>query len=457
MKIGKRGSLAPRVLTALGAAVLATMAAAGTVESGDPLAREVSRWSQLLRESTSKDETWLQIKGASEPLIAGAQQALRDGRRLLALQRLASARAYLAAASYVGSRPASQVKDVRGLEAEWTRMGGVLRDSLGKPDPGALNGVSPAAARALGEAALSQVRVYYDSSLEYGRNTIPEQGLFYLGLAGAQRDFVSFCRALSPAVRPTPPPLRSLEPELESLEGELLDAYRPPASIDKHAEFIAASSMLKEARELDAAGLRYGALLRYLQAAQRVSLLRGTVAPLARRGACHAAAGARRAPFRGRSRRFDRKIVPGVGAGRDRGRGSRGGRSGRGGDRRRRASPLLRRARARSARRPEAGARGHGDARPLAVHLKSLRSGKFAGRERRSRLQRQGAIRFGKLRRVGAREALRRDLLSRDLRRRRARRHAEGLLQHGPEGGAANTFRSRPPKATSVFGRICRG
>lgn len=281
MKIGKRGSLAPRVLAAIGAAVVATLAAAGTVESGDPLAREVSRWSRLLRESASKDETWLQIKGASEPLIAGAEQALREGRRLLALQRLASARAYLAAASYVGSRPASQVKDVRGLEAEWTRMGGVLRDSLGKPDPGALNGVSPAAARALGEAALSQVRVYYDSSLEYGRNTIPEQGLFYLGLAGAQRDFVSFCRALSPAVRPTSPPLRSLEPELDSLDGELLDAYRPPASIDQHTEFIAASSMLKEARELDAAGLRYGALLRYLQAAQRVSLLRGTTARLA--------------------------------------------------------------------------------------------------------------------------------------------------------------------------------
>jgi hypothetical protein len=264
------------VLAALGAAVVASVAATGVAEPADPLAQEVSRWSKLLRESASKDDAWIQIKGASQPLIAGAEQALRDGRRLLALQRLASARAYLAAATYVESPAAGRVKDLRGLEAEWTRMGGALRDSLGKPGPGALSAVSPAAARALGEAALSQVRVYYDSSLEYGRNTMPSQGLFYLGLAEAQREFVSFCRTLSPAVRPEPPPVRSLEPELDSLESELLEAYRPPASIDRHAEFIAASSMLKEARELDAAGLRYGALLRYLQAAQRLSLLRKT-------------------------------------------------------------------------------------------------------------------------------------------------------------------------------------
>lgn len=256
------------------------MAATGVPEPADPLVREVSRWSKLLRESTSKDETWIQIKGASEPLIAGAEQALRDGRRLLALQRFASARAYLAAAAYVASPPAVDVKDVHGLEAEWTRMGGALRDSLGKPDSGALSGVSPAAARALGEAALSQVRVYYDSSLEYGRNTMPSQGLFYLGLAEAQSELVTFCRTLSPAARPDPPSVRGLEPELDSLEGEILEAYRPPASIDRHAEFIAASSTLKEARELDAAGLRYGALLRYLQAAQRFSLLRKAGTPV---------------------------------------------------------------------------------------------------------------------------------------------------------------------------------
>jgi hypothetical protein len=54
----------------------------------------------------------------------------------------------------------------------------------------------------------------------------------------------------------------------------MLAVYRPPVSVDRHAEFIGASSALKEARELEAAGLRRGALLRYLQAAARFQPLR---------------------------------------------------------------------------------------------------------------------------------------------------------------------------------------
>ncbi|MFI4946567.1 MAG: hypothetical protein ACHP85_25030, partial [Burkholderiales bacterium] len=59
---------------------------------------------------------------------------------------------------------------------------------------------------------------------------------------------------------------------------EVLAAYRPPASIDRHSDFIRASAALKEAHELDALGLRYGALLRYLQAALRFAPLRGVPA-----------------------------------------------------------------------------------------------------------------------------------------------------------------------------------
>lgn len=50
--------------------------------------------------------------------------------------------------------------------------------------------------------------------------------------------------------------------------------YRPPASTERHSEFIVASSALKEARHYDAAGLRYAALLRLLQATQRAAMLR---------------------------------------------------------------------------------------------------------------------------------------------------------------------------------------
>jgi hypothetical protein len=159
-------------------------------------------------------------------------------------------------------------------------MGGVLQVGQQTLAPEGLADVRPAAVRALAEAALSQARVYYDASLEYGRNTEPQYGLFYLGTAQAQREFAALCRTL-PAPSPLPEPaLRSIRPEMDALEDELLALYRPPASVDKHREFIVASAALKEARELDRAGLRHGAMLRYLQGVLRVAALRPAPAAL---------------------------------------------------------------------------------------------------------------------------------------------------------------------------------
>jgi hypothetical protein len=153
-------------------------------------------------------------------------------------------------------------------------MGSVLKADLAPARPSALEGVTPAAVRAVGEASIPQIRAYYEAALDYGRATSPATGLYYVGLAQAQKDLVDFCRRLSTSGGAPVPPLRSLEPELDALETELLALYRPPASIDRHSDFIGASATLKEARELDAAGLRYGALLRFLLAAQRAAALK---------------------------------------------------------------------------------------------------------------------------------------------------------------------------------------
>jgi hypothetical protein len=157
-------------------------------------------------------------------------------------------------------------------------MGEVLKKDLGAAGPNILDGVEPAATRAVGETVVAQVRPFYESSLEYGRSTMPDAGLFYLGSAQAARDFVRWSRTLSAPSSDAPPSLRSLAPELDALEGDLLGTYRPPVSIERHSEFIGASSALNDARKLDAAGLRYGALLRYLQASQRTRLLRSAPA-----------------------------------------------------------------------------------------------------------------------------------------------------------------------------------
>ena len=82
-------------------------------------------------------------------------------------------------------------------------MGKVLHANLGPPSASALAGVHPAALRALGETAIPQVREYYTPSLDYGRNTMPEEGLVYLGTAQAERDLVALCRSSPPLPRST--------------------------------------------------------------------------------------------------------------------------------------------------------------------------------------------------------------------------------------------------------------
>lgn len=247
--------------------------ASAAKDAKDPLAAEVEHSSEVLRSHNETQGIWAEVKKGSQPILSRAEEDLSAGRRVVAVQRLANVRASLATASYLGGRSAES-KDLGAFEAEWTRMGGVLRDHLAKPSPTAFEGVEPAAVRALGEAALPQVRIYYESSLDYGRSSMPGDGLYYLASAQAQREAVSWLRELATPSERRAPPLRPLTAELDGLEADILKAYRPPASINRHREFIGASAMLKEARELDAAGLRYGALLRYLQAAQRIAPLR---------------------------------------------------------------------------------------------------------------------------------------------------------------------------------------
>lgn len=251
---------------------LACGASAPPDPAQDPLAAEIAR-SKALLQSKPDNQIWAEVRQPSQTALTRAEEDLREGRRLLALQRLTNVQANLATATYLSEHMA-QKPDMAGFEAEWARMGGALRADLGTPSPSAFDG-QPAAARALGEAAVPQIRGYYDASLEYGRATMPEAGIYYLASAEAQRAVAEYIRKLSgPKPKGTPPRLRSIRPEIDALEDEMLSVYKPPVSIDRHGEFIVASSTLKEAYELDASGLRYGALLRYLQAAQQFAPLR---------------------------------------------------------------------------------------------------------------------------------------------------------------------------------------
>ena len=249
------------------------MAGAGGAPSDDPLASEIARWQTFLATHQSSGEIWKQVQESTRSNLADASEALANGRRALALQKLVSVRVNLSAMEYLDTRPPSEL-DAAGFQAEWKRMGEVLHGELATPKPDAFAGIRPAVARAFAEAASLQIRAFYDAGLDYGLNTMTQSGLYFAGGAQAQRDFVALAGTFLPPSPKPLPRLAPLAPQLDAFEDALLAAYVPPASIDRHPDFIAASAALKEARELDAAGLRDGALYKYLQAAQRLPVVR---------------------------------------------------------------------------------------------------------------------------------------------------------------------------------------
>jgi hypothetical protein len=101
-----------------------------------------------------------------------------------------------------------------------------------------------------------------------------EAGFFYLASARSQKDFVRFCAAPSRGGSGRQPALRSIAPEIEALEGELLALYRRPPRSTGTREFITSSVDAQGGLRARRLGLRYGALVRYLQAALRVDALR---------------------------------------------------------------------------------------------------------------------------------------------------------------------------------------
>jgi hypothetical protein len=265
-----RFRVVPRLFAPLLALLVVPWTSCRAPASDDLLADDIARWSAAARDTAGKGETWAQVAPAASLALTAADAALRQGRRLYALQRDGRARTLLIAALYARDHIGA-ASTIESLELEWKRIGEVLSHEkfppLSQPP-------QPAAVRALAEAADHQARVNHAASLEYGRNTEPAYGLYYLGLTEAGRDHVALLRRLSRPAAGRAPTLRSIAPEIDALESELLAAYRPPASIDRHPDFIRASADVKEARELDAAGLRHGALMRYLEGVQKVTLLR---------------------------------------------------------------------------------------------------------------------------------------------------------------------------------------
>jgi hypothetical protein len=255
------------------AAMIATIAwvccdALHTSPLSDGAAADMAPWAQRLLGSDPLhpkiDPNLKGIAAQSAPVLASALGALAQEHRSLALLRWASVRSDLLAGEALSRMPAAQRSDDNGLATEFKEHEGELGSPVG---PAPLAAIQPAVLRGMAEGAELEARGYYRSSLDYGRSTMAQEGLFYLRKGVAEHGFAQLCQRLSqPIPGKSASTLRPLTGELDAVEAELVRAYRPPFSVDRHGEFITASSLLKEARELDAAGMRAGALLRLLQA-----------------------------------------------------------------------------------------------------------------------------------------------------------------------------------------------
>jgi hypothetical protein len=228
----------------------------------DPLVQIIERLNHEVDASVKRD---------AQPRLDAASKAASEGRRMLAIYQTATVLPMIEAAKFANARPEAERNDEAAFEKTWKSD-----EALRAPEK--LSPLEPALLRAFAEGSVLRGRNFYNASLDYARSTTAESGFYYLGRAHAEHALIAALQTLSTKGGAAAPPLRDLAPDIDALQHILLTAYKPPASMNRHDEFITASAVLKEARELDEAGLRYGALLRYLDAAQRTGRIAGTLA-----------------------------------------------------------------------------------------------------------------------------------------------------------------------------------
>jgi hypothetical protein len=207
-------------------------------------------------------------KPSFDGALARAKAALDYGRAYQALEEISRVRRALAGAK---NPPASSV-NLTGFEADWKKA------SVELPPRVATRPVlakSPAAIRALAEAAVGETPVLVEASRAYASVTDASAGYYYIGQAKADVEELQFLTSLNVAEK-RKYSYHSILPELQKLQSQVIAAFQPPRSIDKHPDFIRLNSTLKRAFELDASKLYAGAMHQYLSSVQQLGMMEMT-------------------------------------------------------------------------------------------------------------------------------------------------------------------------------------
>lgn len=158
------------------------------------------------------------------------------------------------------------------LEIEWKKMGDELNGKEKRFSSVAINKL-PALARAIIEASRHRSKPLYQSSILYGKNTNPNQGLYYIGNAQANIDLALFTQNLRFSAKKTNLKFDSLEKELDQLEREIIEAYRT-STPEEQTRYNAINAALKLAQELNERSWFEGAMLKYLDVVSAFGLLK---------------------------------------------------------------------------------------------------------------------------------------------------------------------------------------
>lgn len=158
------------------------------------------------------------------------------------------------------------------LEIEWKKAGAELNTKEKRFSPVSINKL-PALARAIIQAARNRSRPLYQSSILYGKNTNPNQGLYYIGNAQANIDLALFMQTLRFQTKKSSLKFVSLDNELTQLEREIIESYRT-SSPEEQTRYNAINSALKLAQELNEREWFEGAMLKYLDVTIAFALLK---------------------------------------------------------------------------------------------------------------------------------------------------------------------------------------
>jgi hypothetical protein len=254
-------------------------AAQVVAESGDPgqeaasrIKAETERLQQAAGNDAAAGRSWKSVQPDFARSLARAQQALRAGRLYLSLEELGQARNLFCV--FENSPRTTTTKDgLSSFESAWKTTGLELAAFGNKARHRVWTG-APAAIRAMSEASQGKTMPMLEASRPYAYEMGEvDSGFYYLCAAREAAEFATFCHSLKLSRQAAVLGLRSVSPELRALQARTAAAFKPPRSIELHAQFIRLNATLKLAGELDASRLYAGALYKFLDAVQQFGML----------------------------------------------------------------------------------------------------------------------------------------------------------------------------------------